>query len=45
VPRPWLTAEDPGRMARRRRAVTMAQLVGMAIKGRKKFKKWVLAKC
>lgn len=31
--------------ARRRSAVTMAQLVGMAIKGRKKFKMWGLAKC
>lgn len=41
----WLTAEDAGTQARRRRAVTMAQLVGMAIKERKKFKTWDLAKC
>ena len=41
----WLTAEDAGTLARRRRAVTMAQLVGMAIKERKNFKMWDLAKC
>lgn len=35
----WLT-EDAGTQARRRRAITMAQLEGMAIKPSQKFKKW-----
>lgn len=40
----WLT-EDAGTQARRERAITMAQLEGMAVKERKKFEMWGLAKC
>lgn len=40
-----LLTEDAGTWARRKRAITMAQLEGMAINGRKKFEMWGLAKC